>query len=420
MPTLKNAIPKYRKHRASGQAVVTIASVDHYLGPYGTKASKWEYDRLIGEWLTAGRPTAPVSKPHEITVSEVIVAFFEHARRYYLKNPKTAENFKPILTLVRQLYGRTQADEFGPKALKAIRERLVADGQSRNYVNDNIQRIKRMYRWATAEQLVSPHVMQGLNALAGLRKGYTNARETAPVMPVDDATVEATHPYLPPVVQAMVRLQRLTGARPAEICAIRPRDIERTGEVWKFTPRDHKTAHHGKNRVIFIGPKAQAILAPYLDRAPEAACFSPSDSERERMAAVHAKRTTSLSCGNRPGKVVTGRPKRIIGDEYDTNTYRRAIHRACEVAVKMPAELRMKNPKATEAEESERRRKAAEWRAAHLWAPNQLRHAAATDIRQRFGLEAAQVTLGHAKANITEVYAARDQRLGMQVAIELG
>ena len=196
-------------------------------------------ERNVRIWIDASQLDA-----RNVTVSEVIVAFFEHARRYYLKNPKTAENFKPILTLVRQLYGRTQADEFGPKALKAIRERLVADGQSRNYVNDNIQRIKRMYRWATAEQLVSPHVMQGLNALAGLRKGYTNARETAPVMPVDDATVEATHPYLPPVVQAMVRLQRLTGARPAEICAIRPRDIERTGEVWKFTPRNHLSLIH--------------------------------------------------------------------------------------------------------------------------------------------------------------------------------
>jgi hypothetical protein len=33
MPRLIHAPPKYRKHKASGQAVVTINGRDHYLGP---------------------------------------------------------------------------------------------------------------------------------------------------------------------------------------------------------------------------------------------------------------------------------------------------------------------------------------------------------------------------------------------------
>ena len=53
-----NSIPKYRKHRGSGQAIVTIAGRDHYLGPHGTKASRIEYDRLIMEWLASGRPAS--------------------------------------------------------------------------------------------------------------------------------------------------------------------------------------------------------------------------------------------------------------------------------------------------------------------------------------------------------------------------
>lgn len=54
MPRLIQAVPKYRKHRASGQAVVTLNGQDHYLGPHGTKASSVEYDRLIAEWLAHG------------------------------------------------------------------------------------------------------------------------------------------------------------------------------------------------------------------------------------------------------------------------------------------------------------------------------------------------------------------------------
>ena len=44
------AVPKYRLHRASRQAVVTLAGRDHYLGPWRSLASRTEYDRLIGEW----------------------------------------------------------------------------------------------------------------------------------------------------------------------------------------------------------------------------------------------------------------------------------------------------------------------------------------------------------------------------------
>ena len=51
-----NSIPKYRKHKGSGQAVVCIAGKAHYLGPHGTKGSQLEYDRLVGEWIAAGRP----------------------------------------------------------------------------------------------------------------------------------------------------------------------------------------------------------------------------------------------------------------------------------------------------------------------------------------------------------------------------
>ena len=43
------SVPKYCKHKASGQAVVSLNGRDCYLGPHGTKASKTEYDRVIGE-----------------------------------------------------------------------------------------------------------------------------------------------------------------------------------------------------------------------------------------------------------------------------------------------------------------------------------------------------------------------------------
>jgi site-specific recombinase XerC len=57
---------------------------------------------------------------------------------------------------------------------------------------------------------------------------------------------------------------------------------------------------------------------------------------------------------------------------------------------------------------------------AHRWHPNQLRHAYATQVRKDFGLEAAQVALGHSRADVTQVYAERDVGLAAAVAAKIG
>lgn len=83
-----NHLPKYRKHRASGQAIVTICGRDYYLGPHGTKASKVEYDRLITEYLANGRQPLHTS-PTEITVVELCARYIDFAKGYYRKKDGT-------------------------------------------------------------------------------------------------------------------------------------------------------------------------------------------------------------------------------------------------------------------------------------------------------------------------------------------
>lgn len=421
MPVLAHSVPKYRKHRASGQAVVTLAGKDHYLGPYGTKASKVAYDRLVLEWLAAGRPRAVTPPQEEIVVKQVLAKFAQYAQQYYRKNGRstgTAENYKPVIRLVRDLYGMTPAKDFGPIALKALITRMVDAGHSRRYVNDNVHRIKHIFRWAASEQLVSPIVSQALQTVAGLPKGRSTARESQPIRPVSDATVDATLPHLSPVVADMVRLQRLTGMRPGEVCQLRPCDLDRSGEVWRYVPQEHKTEHHGRQRVIFIGAKGQAILRPYLLRDAEDYCFSPKDSERKRLAARHAKRKTPLSCGSVPGSNCRGTRAKKLGVKFINDSYRRAIQRACEDAFGMPKELQRIAKDSNE--RTDLLKRAAAWRAANCWSPNQLRHTTATEVRHRFGLEAAQVVLGHSKADVTQIYAERNLELAARVAKEVG
>lgn len=418
MPWPTNHLPRYRNHRASRQAVVTLNGVDHYLGPHGSKASLVLYDRLIAEWLQCDRRLQPTGGA-AITVVELCARYLKFAQGYYLKDgrcTRVTPAIKACIKYLKEWYGRELAADFGPLALKALRQRMVDDGLSRRYTNDHIARIKRIWKWGVGEQLVSSATFQALATVPGLRRGRTAARETDPILPVDDATVEATLPYLPAVGGDMVRLQRLAGMRPAEVCILRPRDLDRSGDVWTYKPQSHKTEHHGRVRVVFIGPKAQAVLLRYLARDAEAFCFRPCDSEAKRRADAHAARVTSPMAGNRPGSSKRhGRPKREAGERYSTDSYRRAIARACDKAFPHPtlADVGAQDRTPEQAVEL------ATWHRAHRWAPNQLRHAAATEVRRAFGLEAAQV-VGHASAAVSEIYAERDMAKGREVALRIG
>jgi integrase len=293
---------------------------------------------------------------------------------------------------------------------------MIEDALSRTYINDHLGRIKRMFKWGVGEQLIPAATYEALKAVDGIRKGRTAARETDPVEPVEDAIVDTTLEHLPQVVADMVRLQRLTAMRPAEVCVIRPRDIDRSGEIWTYRPESHKTEHHDRDRIIFIGPKAQALLLRYLARDSAMYCFRPIDSEAKRRAEVHTNRKTPLSCGNRPGSNRMSKPKRTVGECYTTASYRRAIHRACDKAFPHPKLGYKLRSSFTDAEKKELR----DWQSQHHWAPNQLRHTAATEVRSKFGLEEAQIILGHSKADVTQVYAERDIAKGMEVARLIG
>ena len=400
-------VPSYRHHKPSGQAVVTLDGKDHYLGPYGSDRSRAEYKRRVGEWLIGDQD---LPRPDEgVSVAELALAYWSHAKQYYLgPSGNTGEVYaiKTAVRLLRTTFGDLPVSQFGPKSLKALRLEMIDQGLSRTYINATTRRIRRLFKWGVSEELVPTTVFKSLKAVDGLRQGHTEARETAPVGPIDDEVVNATLPYLPPVLADLVRLQRLTCCRPGEACRIRPMDVDTSGEIWIYRPPTHKNKHRGHERAIAIGPKAQEILRHYLLRPHDSYCFSPRESEKRRLARNHAERKTPLSCGNRPGTNRKRKPKREPGDCYDTKSYRGAIHRAIARA----------NQK--RCEEAQERGTTADL--LPRWSPNQLRHTAATTIRRQFGLEAAQVTLGHSEVGTTQIYAERDLRLAIEVAKKIG
>ena len=212
--------PKYRLHRASGQAVVTLAGKDHYLGKYGTKSSKLLYDRLVGEWLAAGRPSFSIDKD-ELTVAELILAYWKYAKQHYRRSDGTptgtADRMRFPLRTLREHYGNLPVVEFGPLCLKHLQQIGIQRGHARTYINDNIARIQSIFRWGVSEELLDEAVYRRLVTVRALQRGRSEASERPPVRPVSDETLEKTLLELNAVVADMVRVQRLTGARPGEI-----------------------------------------------------------------------------------------------------------------------------------------------------------------------------------------------------------
>ena len=76
--------PSYRKHKPTGQAVVTIDGKDYYLGKHATVTSRKSYDALIGEWITGGRRLLSRDGSH-VTVTELIAFYWKFAKGYYRK-----------------------------------------------------------------------------------------------------------------------------------------------------------------------------------------------------------------------------------------------------------------------------------------------------------------------------------------------
>ena len=243
-------------------------------------------------------------------------------------------------------------------------------------------------------------------------------------------------PHVSRQVAAMVELQLLTGMRSGEVCIIRGRDMT-TGEgLWRYAPARHKTAHRGHRRVVVIGPKAQAVLTPFLRPNVDEYLFSPAEADAERRAARHAARVTPLSCGNVPGSNVKRKPKVGRGERYTAASYRKAVNNGCRAAFPATADAELEAlarderrgrggtiaaaRKAVAVRRPDLVKAAAAWHAANAFHPHQLRHTYATMVDGLMGREASSTALGHASLDATAIYAARNDALAARVAEAVG
>ncbi len=319
------------------------------------------------------------------SVMSIVKGYCDYARGYYTDidgNITTeAKRIEYATKPLVELYAILPTEEFGPLKLKQVRKRMIELNLARKTINDRIACIKRMFRWAASEELVSAGAYQSLLTVEGLKRGRSGARETSRVLPVPEGHVYAVLPYTTPVVAAMIELQLLTGIRSTEICIIRPCDIETSGKIWFYRPAFYKSQYLDRKneKVICIGPRGQNILRPFMKRKITDYCFCPAESEDKRNSIDKNK---------------------DFNDRYDRKTYRKAVQYAIRKAQRDGAKVGS--------------RKVA------MWTPHQLRHTATTRAAKEFGIEIAKAATGHAHISTTQIYAERDLDAAKKVALKFG
>lgn len=192
---------------------------------------------------------------------------------------------------------------------------------------------------------------------------------------------------------ALIDFALLTGCRPNEACQLRPCDLDKTNpDCWVFRPQKHKSEHHGHERLILIGPQAQAAIVFFLAGcAADDYVFSPCREETRRLERRNNRKTphtpSSLARYERAALRIRRRHPRGC---YTTGSLRTAIHRACRKAGVKP-----------------------------VWGPNRLRHTRATELRGH-GLDVVGTIIGHKKLETTQVYSERDLKAAMELIAKVG
>lgn len=403
-------VPKYRLHKASGRAVLQYkpfwGEQRFYLpGLYNSQESLDAYEEWRAKIVAdirkrAGEATAIKPKARgRSTMNELLLAYLGDIKPAEGRDQREYNHMRAVVKAVRVLHQHTHLCDFGPIALKDVRKGMIDAGWSRQHINRQVGRLKRIFRWAVEHEWCDAAVLANLEVVGGLRKGKTEAREMPDVEPVPWRVVKQVLPYLQPVVRAMVKVQYLTGMRADELVGMRPCEIAMSRAVWLYTPVDHKNEWRDLKKYIPIGPLAQKILAPYMPSDPNAFVFSPRTALREKGRV------------NNLGRI---RP------QYFTDTYDKALAYGFLKLAKATLAAREGGTAAAKKKPPDVSLEA--WMrdlGLEHWHPHRLRHSRATLLRGKFGVEGAQAVLGNT-LEATELYAQKSVKLAMRIAGKTG
>ena len=192
--------PALRRHKRSGNAYARFDGRQLWFGPFEDPSSHEAFARTLAEWKANGCQLPVDGVQEGITVGDVVARYLEFAERCYCgpdsRPTREVANLCDAVRPLLALYGTLRASELGLRQLKTLREQLIDRSLARKTINDRLNRILRVFSWATEEEMVRPEVLHGLRALRPLQRGRSRAKEGQAVEPVAWEIVVETLPHL--------------------------------------------------------------------------------------------------------------------------------------------------------------------------------------------------------------------------------
>jgi hypothetical protein len=153
-------VPSYRRHKASGRAIVTLGGRVVYLGVYRT--ARAAYDRVVAEWLTAGRRSNHPPRSGGLPGSLTIADMFSRSgptRRARTRRPRSAVS-------------ATRPAGSGGSAARPRRDGKPGEVEPhfcRRTINAHMARIRQIFKCAATQELM-PAARYGLPKGGWLRE----------------------------------------------------------------------------------------------------------------------------------------------------------------------------------------------------------------------------------------------------------
>ena len=369
---LARRLPRLFRHK-SGRGCFKFRGRFYYCGswPEGMKKPPAEveakYTALV--WSLVGGRSESQPAVASLTLHDALAEFWIDCQA---RSPKEFAKYKRATSFLLGLCGGMPVEQVGPRRFLELQEFLVSRGYSRQGINKVVKLTKTALKWCVSRELFPVSQFEAIKTVGPLLAGKTIAPESKPRGMVSDPDIEATLHHLHPMLAAMVQIQRITGMRPGEVCAMTSGQIDRSEKgIWWYIPAKHKQTWRGEKhaRVIGLGPRCQAILAPWLRFDPEEPLFQPRERVADHRAKLRAQRKTKVQPSQADRS--KAQPKKQPGAIWTSASYCRAIHAACREA------------------------------GIPIWSPNQLRKAAAQTVCETVSVEAAADMLGHTDAAVT-------------------
>jgi hypothetical protein len=161
-----------------------------------------------------------------------VLTLAKDPKRYCRKPVRRDKARGPVL----DIYVALLVSEFKPRHLRAVQEEMIARGWCRRHINACIRRIKTVFSWEVAEEIVAPEVAGALRMVQAVKEGRSLAPERPKIEAVPDSTIEMILPHLSPAAAAVVQIMRYCGCRPGEVKFITVESLDRSDpESWKCT-----------------------------------------------------------------------------------------------------------------------------------------------------------------------------------------